>query len=371
VDHKSRVQKTKNKNVPPSEARFDDFSVALRHVPQWASAISVSCNECKKPFHPNLLDKRGPYIPIRQDVGDGRWVPLSAPVKCPHCGDTGDLKFPIVDQTARYIFFGDEAYRDEGGKFLLTYTLLGTNALRVAKFEEAVKSLKKEIEPARDAESWTIHMKDIWSGSNRNAHPVFKTWNSETVEEFRRRVFELIADFDDGLLISNIVAVVHNGHSKKTRVKERKMIRHEAFTTLVASTIDTATRAGVVPKFFFDTDKDKPSGPIIHQWAEESFHGSQVCLLWPLLARGLSIDEPTFVAPASRPLLEIADVVCYVIARYVFQRIQNKVPDIDPSDFGRSNTSFMAFDALGNVRQEGGFAYPWNKFFANAGTLKK
>jgi len=87
-------------------------------------------------------------------------------------------------------------------------------------------------------------------------------------------------------------------------------------------------------------------------------------LLFGYLARGIEIPEPVFVSPASRPCLEVADFVSYVIARYCYRRIKGQPIDLDPKYLGP--VVYLGFDSSGALLFSRSTGYPWRLFYGNA-----
>ncbi|MCA1738452.1 MAG: hypothetical protein LC740_06380 [Actinobacteria bacterium] len=127
--------------------------------------------------------------------------------------------------------------------------------------------------------------------------------------------------------------------------------------------IYAATKDRIQPSFVFDSEKDSEANNVIYGWAQDAFYGSRLNLLHAFLARGLEIPEPMFVRPGSRPCLEVADFVSYVVARYCFRKLKNQPIDLDPELLGP--VYYLAFVPDGDVVTSMSTGYPWEHFYGS------
>jgi hypothetical protein len=184
---------------------YETTAQALRHVPEDLARIRIKCPnpECATSFPPDWLKKIPPIHPVRPNVGPGVWVPAGKEVECPNCKKSLMFPLPIEEQKAEYSFLGDEAYRSIEDLELLTYSLVGTNSVRLAEVEEAVREFKAELCPSKSPDSWHLHMKEIWPEHARRRHPIFKDWDQDFVKDFARRFFALVKNFDEAFVVHN------------------------------------------------------------------------------------------------------------------------------------------------------------------------
>lgn len=345
---------------------YETTGQALRHVPEDLARIRIKCPnpECATSFPPDWLKKIPPIHPVKPNVGPGVWVPAAKEVECPKFRKSLMFPLPIEEQKAEYSFFGDEAYRSIEDLELLTYSLVGTNSVRLAEVEEVVRAFKAELCPSESPDSWHLHMKKIWPEHARRRHPIFKEWDQDFVKDFARRFFALVKNFDEAFVVHNITAIYHKSRGIKQRKIEKREVRQEAYSLLLMKIIGDCTKIGIKPYFTFDSEKDSEADRVIHGWARDAFHGSRINLLFGYLARGIEIPEPVFVSPASRPCLEVADFVSYVIARYCYRRIKGQPIDLDPKHLGP--VVYLAFDPSGDLLFSRNTGYPWRSFYGNA-----
>ena len=345
---------------------YETTAQALRHVPEDLARIRIKCPnpECATSFPPDWLKKIPPIHPVKPNVGSGVWVPAAKEVECPKCRKSLMFPLPIEEQKAEYSFFGDEAYRSIEDLELLTYSLVGTNSVRLAEVEEAVRAFKAELCPSESPDSWHLNMKKILTEHARRRHPIFKEWDQDFVKDFARRFFALVKNFDEAFVVHNITAIYHKINGIKQRKIEKRELRQESYSLLLIKIIGDCTKIGIKPYFTFDSDKDSEANRVIHGWARDAFHGSRINLLFGYLARGIEIPEPVFVSPASRPCLEVADFVSYAIARYCYRRIKGQPIDLDPKHLGP--VVYLAFDPSGDLLFSRNTGYPWRSFYGNA-----
>jgi len=346
--------------------RYEELGQALRHIPEELSEIWLQCPSasCGFVFKPPWLEKRPPLVPVKPNSGHGRWIPQAAVLRCPMCSTEVYLRLPLEKLRARYSWFGDEAFQLLGDKYLLTYSLVGANSVKLPTVEESIRQFKSELCPSVSPDSWRLHMRKIWSGNARRKHPIFRDWDATFIETFVNDFFRLIRDFDDSFRILNVSAIYHQSTAKRQRRLEKKTVKHEAYSLLLVKAIDKCTKNGIQPHFMFDSEKDSDADNVIHEWAKNAFEGSHVNLVFPFLARGIEIPEPMFVSPASRPCLQVADFVSFVVRRYCYKRMLGEPIDLDPAELG--SVEYLGFDPDGDMLFTSSTGYPWEYFYGNA-----
>lgn len=330
-------------------------------VPAELAGLEVTCHHCRLSFRPIWYEPlEFPVTPIVPHTGNGYFIPMQAKIRCPHCRQITDIELPIVDVKAWVNFYGDEAFRHIGSKYLATYSLVGGEPHTIDNLVEALKALKQEFVPDHDPTDWSVHMKDLTSSKERNRNDIYRTWDLDKASEFVRRVAEITRERTDKLWILNMASiVVLLGPAK--RKKLYSFVRDQVFSGLLLYTINEVTKQGGRPFFTFDATRQVKSYPHVEGWAEESFLGSQYSLTYGFVSRGIPIDKPGFVQPGSHPCLEIADFVSYYVARYIERRLSKKNVDYDPGELG--NINYLTFDVHGNLRDKRDSTYPWEMFF--------
>lgn len=366
---KKRKPKTffiKHKKTKRKQSEFDRLSVTLRHLPENLNRITINCPFCKTVFRPDWFKKHDiSMAPVKpkfesKDVkytGPKRWILRQVSQKCPNCLADVMINLPINKMRAKGSLFGDDAERIYKDKKVSTYSLVGVDQSLLSELENKVKVAKQKLLPSVPVESWKIHMKNLWAGSNRKKYSVFRELSINDVVGFADSLLELIKR--SNLFIYNI-AVIYSKNGQKNK-KVRKRLRDEAYILLVLNTIDEWTTKNAQPTIIFDSEKISKANETIHSWARDVFMGNQYALLYGFLSKGIEIPEPKFVPPASSPGLELADFVSYTIGRYYLRRWQGKSIEIDPKNFGL--VTYLGYDSNGDLlwrRREG---YPWDEFY--------
>jgi hypothetical protein len=114
-------------------------------------------------------------------------------------------------------------------------------------------------------------------------------------------------------------------------------------------------------------------GVSIVGWVFQLLH-RRMTLLWPWITNGLPVMSPQFVEPKFSIYLEIADIVSFVIARYLYclgKRAggESSNPEIDPSELGL--VRYIITDGKGDWNHENTVGFPsvamfkgthWGKF---------
>lgn len=335
----------------------------LNYLPEELEKITVWCEGCKAYTSPPWLEKRPPTERVIAHDG-GQWVPSSALFKCPTCQAELLLPVPHVQQTGGYTFFGDEAHRETEKLWLTTYSLVGTLNRDLHVLVDKVEQLKRRMEPGREPSSWKIHMKQLWSSDVRKADPIFKEWGPEKVQTMCDELFSLISIYGSELMVVNAASIFYLPENRKELRKATDCVRNQVYLALVHQVIDMATKCGVRPKFVFDGDVKRDDGTFTQPWAADVFNGGKLNLVYPFLARGMLIEEPEVVEPGSRPGLELADFVSFVIARYLHRRLRGECLDLDPRRLGK--VQYIGFTASGDMIRRHKDRYPWGEFFGDA-----
>ena len=351
-----------NKFYQPDAKDYNQADFRLNILPEMPDE---KCTSCGGVFAPGWLDSRAPVTHVTANDGQV-WVRQTLVLECPFCKGDVEHRLPIVKQIARYGFFGDEAYRDVDNKHVCTLTIVGTNQVRLGAVEQKVIDFKKAIAPDVDPTSWSLHMKILKSGDQRLTHPIYKSWDHQKVQSCIEGLYALLNSFDEAFYVVNATGIVHLPADRKKMETAKAYVKKEIYSSLLLHTIYVATSNGVMPYFVFDADRDSNSEIIVHDWARKTFLGSHKNLLYAHLTHGIQIPEPEFVKPASRPLLELADFISYVIGRFVFCRLSNKPNDFDPKRLGK--IQYIGFNSNGDMLStpSSQVGFPWGYFYGNS-----
>lgn len=221
---KKRKPKTffiKHKKTKRKQSEFDRLSVTLRHLPENLNRITINCPFCKTVFRPDWFKKHDiSMAPVKpkfesKDVkytGPKRWILRQVSQKCPNCLADVMINLPINKMRAKGSLFGDDAERIYKDKKVSTYSLVGVDQSLLSELENKVKVAKQKLLPSVPVESWKIHMKNLWAGSNRKKYSVFRELSINDVVGFADSLLELIKR--SNLFIYNIAVI----YSKNYRV---------------------------------------------------------------------------------------------------------------------------------------------------------
>lgn len=135
-------------------------------------------------------------------------------------------------------------------------------------------------------------------------------------------------------------------------------LRDVAYTHLVLILIDECTSAGGQPILHFDSQKKVTLDRAVHGWAKRMFETSEFTLLHAFLGHGIPVPEPVFVQPASKPALEIADVLSFVTARYLARSSLGLQPDVSLEVFGNVKYITTHVDT-GDLVYQRSRGWPW------------
>ena len=365
---KKRKPKTfliKHKKTKKQQREFERLYVTLRHLPESLTQKLIKCPFCNTAFRPDWFKKHDlSMAPVKPKferngiayTGPNRWVLQKVSQKCPDCAADVLIDMPINERRTSGSLYGDDAERIYNNKKVSIYSLVGADQSLWPEIEKGIFALKQNLIPSIPADSWKIHMKDLWAGSNRERHPVYSKLNIKDVVEFAESLLALIKQ--SNLFIYNIAVVSKKEQKNKT---EGKHIRDEAYILLVLNVIDEWTAKNAQPNIMFDSEKVSKANATIHGLARDVFLGNQYTLLYGFLSKGIEIPEPKFVPPASTPGLELADFVSFTIGRYYIRRWQEKTIEIDPGKMGL--VTYLGYASNGDLLWSRRQGYPWNEFY--------
>lgn len=352
--------KTKHKR-----REYDRLSVALKYLPERLFAYRKSCAACGYQYQPDWFKKHeismAPVKPKYETkgvdyTGPARWILKQVSQKCPNCNADITIDLPVNKIKGRGSLFGDDAKREYENKAVYVYSLIGADKCLLPDIENSIHGIKSELFPSLNPKSWKIHLKEMWSGSHRERHPIYQSLNFGDLQLFATKLMKLIKDTKP--FVYNMAATIDIGLVLDK--KDRDQLRNESYILLVMNAIDEWTEKSAQPTIYFDSEKDSKANQTVHGWARDTFTGSQLSLLYGFLSKGIEIPEPKFVSPGSFPCLELADFVSFTIARYYYRMWQGKEVDKDPAEMGF--VTYLGYSVNGDLlwkRQEG---YPWNEF---------
>ncbi len=330
----------------------------LKFVPQELHRQQIVCPKCGKSFSPDWLKPL--KFPNGTVPGDGGfWVCYTADVDCPNCDVTVVIRLPVNERKGVVKLFGDEATRNLLGESVLyTYSVVGTSEPLMAKVERAIWDLKSRLLPEVSPSDWKIHMKIIWSGDQRKKINIFSSWTSSTTQDLFAGLKDIFCDSNNNLFKFNIVFIGQN-NSGKIRMSLEEYVRNEVYTALVPFIIDNVTKSWGQPLFFFDSQKNTKADHAIHKWASDAFDNGQKTLLYSFISHGIYVPEPKFVKPASMPILELADVMSFLVARYHYLKGTGKKMDVDLATLGKTTYITMKQDT-NDLLHKYSIGYPWS-----------
>lgn len=301
-------------------------------------SISVVCTECGSHSKPDFWTKHNdPFERIASTHPNGGfWRQVGVGVRC-SCGATNHVPVKAIDLQHPLYMFGDEAFRgDEGSRhFVGVYSLLGATSGPIKEIEDGLLTLKSEVLSDRDPRSWSIHATKMASGQQRLKHRAYRNLRREDVDLLFSRCAELISQLGEWGWNRCIMTVYQIGnHPKKERSAVRRSLNRGLYLGLIGDAIYRATAQRLHPLFTFDAQS--PSAPATGSegWADAAYFGSRHYLGHLFITHGNDVRPPRFVAPASEPLLELADVHAFHAARSIWQRAQGITPERGLQQFG-------------------------------------
>jgi hypothetical protein len=339
--------------------------IPLQLLPEALASLTVLCPNCQFSFGPDWFKPRPePIVPLKPNATPpdhpGRWVPTAGMISCTNCGGSVQLKYPVQKLATRCELCGDEAGRldDTGRRRVCTYSLVGADEKLMGSVNAAVDDLKRALEPGRSPTDWSFHMLEMRSTKERKVHEVFRNWDNSKMAKAIDGLFRIVQETPNLLVFSISV-------TGTARAGKFDQLKHEAYIALLANVIDDVTSKRCAPLIFFDAEKRCEGSRVIQEWARRLFFDSQYCLLYAFLAKGIEIPEPQFIKQASRPCLELADFVSFVVARHHLDRWRGKVSQLAPERLG--NVKYMSINHGGDLLFAYQTGFPWERFYLPSG----
>jgi hypothetical protein len=330
----------------------------IRITPEEIAYMTATCPVCESrvpiDWHEPLGDPRAPIASID---GGGHWVCVSFPITCPLCKTTFHYKIDPIKDAKPYPLYGDEASRELNGTVVFVYALVGGNSLVRDTIGQKLLMAKSQLLPEVDPTKWILHMKNLWHGSERSQKVIFSQLTKSDVEKFAASISAILQEsYPD--IFRCIFTVVRKIPTEK-RGAFFDSLRDTSFSSLVWLMMDVTrkNKHRVTPQFHFDTTKPLAKYSTVEGWAGNLFLGAQCTRLHVYLSAGRAVLPPKALKPGSDPLLELADFLAFVAARWLSKMVANTEPDIDLSAIG--SALYAGFDRTGDV------FFQWDKQFPN------
>ncbi|MBK5412069.1 hypothetical protein JFU58_26530 [Pseudomonas sp. TH34] len=301
-------------------------------------ATTSSCSACGTENAIDWLgDMKYPHEAVVPNHGDGRWIPVSVPVKCSNCMLDYHHNIPIIDRDGTWGLYGDEAGRivEFNGKRIHFFclTLIGLHRSKHELIKSKLNKFKLDARPDLAPETWTHHFTEIWSDSGPERRFAFPGVAEKI--NYGQRFAKMIKDLSPELVCFNFSSAIVLGDARKDNASAIKTQKEDLFKQALLATLDTMriNKKGVI--WHFDNIKDSTSGERTEGWALECFLGLQYTRLFTYLAAGIYIPEPKFMIPGSHYLLEVADFISFCIARDFLKISQGKAGEIPSARLGK------------------------------------
>lgn len=342
---------------------YDNVKVGLFHFPQELENKKLICKNGHR-FTPDWLQKTYPYTVFYKDKGIYRLNGCN--VKCPVCNGNSDFNINFKNYKTDLDIFGDEAFRtDIDNKSAIVYSFVAFSGSKNARnlfildLLKIKHSLVKSLEPF----SWTIHMKELMNPSQRDKKNHLSVLKTEDIKIKINEILQLInkSVANGDLNLYSAIGIVEVKDFQKEK-KMREYCKTHQFNAALLHIIRESTLSELAPKFYFEESSDDG-------WAEKLLDSGRCTLVWPYITHGIPVMSPKFVSPSYSIFLEIADILAYVISRYLFflgktvETKQKKEPEFLPSQLG--TIRYILTDAKGDLHTETSKNFPLKKAFKN------
>jgi len=342
---------------------YNNVKVRLFHFPEELENKKLVCKNGHK-FTPDWLQKTYPYTVFYKDNGIYRLNGCN--VKCSVCNGNSDFNINFKKYKTDLDVFGDEAFRTNiDNKSAIVYSFVSFSGSKNARelfildFLKIKHSLVKSLPPL----SWTIHMKELMNSSKRRKKSHLSGLTLEDIKIKINEILQLInksVSKGDLNLYSAVGIVEVKDFQKEKEIREH--CKTHQFNAALIQIIRESTSNELAPKFYFEESSDDG-------WAEKLLDSGRCTLVWPYITHGLPVMSPKFVSPSFSIFLEIADILAYIISRYLFclaktvEKKEKKEPDFLPSKLG--SIRYILTDGKGDLFIETSKKFPLKKAFKN------
>jgi hypothetical protein len=166
------LRETKRERRPPTPP-----------LPPELKQYTAHCSACGQSFSPPWFEKlEWPIEFVAAADGTGHWGGASARVPCGNCRASVEIRFPRFEARGTVTFLGDEAVREPPGQLVYTYSLVGGSPAIVNAASDEIRAIKARYLP--EAQSATLHMKDLWAGSARQGARRTSIWPSPKCKDW-------------------------------------------------------------------------------------------------------------------------------------------------------------------------------------------
>jgi|GEM_PF-1956582 len=335
---------------------------AIRALPDPVNLIpaslpcSIECPSCESDFSIDWLEKRPLVNVVYPNSGPGRWQRTSVEFKCPACGSSYSYPTDPRSGRYRYDFFGDDARREpqqKGQPFIYVYAFIGDGPQRLGELEAALSRIKESASPGQSPEDWCLHVTDLFSGQKRTKDDRFKNWTQAGVRDFLEYAQGEIAGLPDSAHVICGFGLAYRPSGRSERQFEHYMKR-QVLMFLLLDTIKETTDQKIAPRFVLESGSKDGA---LHHAYQSLAHTP----MFSVASHCVPIPEPEFEPKRPNSLTELADVVAFIVTRYLLKRVQGKKPELDPSRFGR--VFWYGFNKRGEPRRANQVGFPWDEFF--------
>lgn len=290
---------------------YDSLKVIPYFIPKDLSVYSFRCDCGYCPDYDFLMKKTPPSTCIEMNPGFIKQTHYKT--FCPQCEAQISIPTPQFTKLIPIDFYADEAERVFEDSHFYIYTIVCFNGSVEERkvFESYYFALKKVMSKGGNSADWVFHMKELTTGESLSSPQSPVVNDRKKVNELIRQIIELIGLFMRTGKIKAFVSVAATS-SKQNSVKGLKNIKDKVQIQNLVQCIHSATSIEICPFFYYE--RSGTDGAL-----KNFIAGARCTLAWPFVTHGIPIRTPQFVLPEFHYMLEIADILSYVIGRALYE----------------------------------------------------
>lgn len=304
---------------------YDSLKVPQFFIPPEITGNKVEC-KCGYIADYDFWVRKTPPS-FRVQLNEGFVIPTTYKTECPNCREAIELQLKNNRLDGYLKFYGDEAKRETQNHIYWVYSHVCFNGgnSKLNEFKDSFFDIKSKISKTGTSSGWVLHTTELLSREARVAHQECID-NEDVVLEALNGLARLVGDYvssGDMNIFSSVASF-----KKHLRTKKQHQLKSLIQSQNIIHCIDRATSSNLSPHFYFERTGDDGA-------LKNFISGARCTLAWPFLTKGLPVRTPKFVPPDFNFMLEIADLVCFMIARTIYeQNTQAKRIPLDIKSLG-------------------------------------
>lgn len=330
-----------------------NFIKDLFRAPLNCENIKIHCSTCAIYFDPPWEEPlQFEYFPVVSDHDSNFvWIPQGIQIKCPNCGNMNEFNFPNEKENHQNEFvtlYGDEAFNKLSNKQIYIYVFYSSLGSFKSETVKALERAKREIMPHKDPSEWVFHAAELRESRWRQKHKV-----KLTISEINKVLLQICDSIANPADRRIIFATVYCSTLSDLHIANP---RPEVLQAAFFSSTEYITRAGYNVKYILESTENNNNH--IDFDVERVSRSLRRSLSYLYTCRTRYVILPVTEQKGFDPDLEIADLVAYMIRRYLHQKLIGRNTELSIERLGSVYWSIFKKRGLFSKNHIG---FPWEE----------